>query len=65
MSFMAKAWVAFFGSILTAFTAGLSDDVFDINDTTQVVLTVVAAAFTLYATYRTRNRPENSATISL
>jgi hypothetical protein len=56
MSYMAKAWVAFFGAILTAFSAGLSDDVFDLNDTTQVVVTAVMALGTLYATYRTRNR---------
>lgn len=55
MSYMAKAWMSFFGALVTAFMAGLSDDIFDLNDTTQVVLTAISALSTLYATYRTRN----------
>lgn len=53
----AKAWVAFAGSIVTALTAALSDDVLNASDTQQVVLTGVTALFTLYATYQVRNQP--------
>ncbi len=53
----AKAWVAFVGSIVTALTSALSDDVFNVSDTQQVVLTAVPALFTLYATYQVRNQP--------
>lgn len=57
MGYMAKAWVAFFMAVLTAVTAALSDDVFDINDTTQVIATVVMAIATLVTVYKTRNAP--------
>ncbi len=53
----AKAWVAFAGSLVTALTAALSDDVFSASDTQQVVLTGVAALFTLVATYQIPNKP--------
>lgn len=52
----AKAWVGFVGTIVTALTAALSDDVFNINDTTQVIVTLVPAFATLYGVYQTRNR---------
>lgn len=53
----AKAWVAFVGTGVTALTAALSDDVFNINDTTQIIVTLVPAFATLYATYQAPYRP--------
>ncbi len=53
----AKAWVAFVGTVVTALTAALSDDVFNINDTTQVIVTLVPAFATLWSTYQVPNRP--------
>lgn len=55
--FMAKAWAGFFGSILTALVAALSDDLFDATDTQQVVLTVVTALMTLWAAYNAPYAP--------
>ena len=55
MGYMAKAWVAFVMAIVTALTAALSDDVFDVNDTTQVVATIIMSVATLVAVYKTRN----------
>jgi hypothetical protein len=52
---IAKAWAGLAGAIVTSLTAALSDDVFDINDGTQIALTVVSALGTMYAVYRTRN----------
>lgn len=52
----AKAWVGFVGSVATAFSAALSDDVFSATDKQQVALTIVAALATLYAVYRVPNR---------
>lgn len=52
----AKAWVAAVGTLITALSAALSDDVFDINDTTQVVVTLVSAAASVYAVYKVPNR---------
>jgi hypothetical protein len=53
---IAKAWVSFAGVLVTSLTAALSDDVVDISDTTQVIVTLVPALATLYAVYRTPNR---------
>ncbi len=53
----AKAWVAFAGSLLTAVTAAMSDDVFSATDTQQVILTGVTALFTLAAVYQIPNKP--------
>lgn len=55
MGFMAKAWVACFMAVLTSVSVALSDDVFDINDTTQVVIGAIGAVGTLYAVYKKRN----------
>lgn len=54
--YMAKAWVAMLGSILTGVTAALSDDAFNISDGTQVAMTAATAIITLVATYAVRNR---------
>ena len=51
----AKAWIGFAGAIVTAFAAGVSDEVFDINDGTQIALTIVSGLGTLYGVYKTRN----------
>jgi hypothetical protein len=52
----AKAWVAATGAVVTALTAALSDDVFDVNDTVQIGITLVPIVATLWATYKVRNR---------
>jgi hypothetical protein len=49
-------WVAAAGSIVTALSAALSDNVFDINDATQVGITIVSIAGTMYAVWKTDNR---------
>jgi hypothetical protein len=54
----AKAWVAGLFMILTALVAALSDDVVDMNDTQQVIASIVAAVAGIYAVYQTRNRPK-------
>lgn len=59
----AKAWVAAIGALTTALTSALSDDVFDINDTTQVVVTMVPIVATLIATYAVPNRPDATSRI--
>lgn len=56
--YMAKAWVSMFGAVITALTAALSDDAFNVNDATQVAMTAVAAVITLVATYAVPNRPQ-------
>jgi hypothetical protein len=56
--YMAKAWVSMLGAVLTALTAALSDDAFNVNDATQVAMTAVAAIITLVATYAVPNRPQ-------
>jgi len=55
--YMAKAWVAFFGAILTALTAALSDDVLGASDAQQVALTVIPALATLWAAYNAPYAP--------
>lgn len=52
---IAKAWAGFAGAIITALIAALSDDVLDINDTQQIIVTALSAGATMYAVYRTRN----------
>lgn len=52
----AKAWVAATGALVTALTAALSDDVFNINDTVQVIVTMVPVIATLLTTYAVPNR---------
>lgn len=54
--YAAKAWVAFIGAITTALTAALSDDVLNISDVEQIVLTAVPAIATLWTTYQVRNK---------
>ena len=51
----AKAWVSAVGMVVTALTAALSDDIFDVSDTTQVVSTVIVASAAVYGVYKTRN----------
>lgn len=52
----AKAWVAATGALVTALTAALSDDIFNIDDTVQVVVTMVPVIATLISTYAVPNR---------
>jgi len=51
----AKAWVAFAGTVVTALTSALADDVFNVDDTTGLFAAVVPAAVTLWAVYKVRN----------
>lgn len=55
--YMAKAWAGFATSIIGALTVALGDDLFDMNDTAQVLTALVTAGTTLYAVYQTRNKP--------
>lgn len=57
--FMAKAWVAFLMSMLTAMSTALSDDYLDASDTQQVLVALVGGGITLYTVYQTRNRPSD------
>jgi hypothetical protein len=52
----AKMWVAGFGTLITALTAALSDDVFDIADGTQIGITVVTIIGTMVGVWATRNQ---------
>lgn len=52
----AKAWVATVGALVTALTAALSDDVFNVNDTVQVIVTMVPIVATLVTTYAVPNK---------
>lgn len=52
----AKAWVAAVGALVTAVTAALSDDIFNVNDTVQVIVTMVPIVATLVTTYAVPNR---------
>lgn len=52
----AKAWVAGLFMILTALVAALGDDVVDMNDTQQVIASIIAAFAGIVAVYQTRNR---------
>lgn len=52
----AKAWIAFVGAITTALTAALSDDLLNVDDVQQVMLTAVPAILTLWGTYRVPNK---------
>jgi len=51
----AKMWVSFAGSVITALSAAFADDVFDVNDGTQVALTVVSALGAMWAVWRVPN----------
>lgn len=53
----AKMWVAAAGTLVTALTAALSDDVFDINDGTQIGVTVVTILGTMFAVWKVSNGP--------
>lgn len=55
----AKMWAAAAGTLVTAISAALSDDIFDINDATQVGITVVTIIGTMYAVWRTDNGPKD------
>jgi uncharacterized membrane protein YhaH (DUF805 family) len=52
----AKAWVAAVGAVVTALTAALSDDVFNVDDTVQVIVTMVPIVATLVSTYAVPNK---------
>jgi len=52
----AKAWVAAIGAVVTAVTAALSDDVFNVDDTVQVIVTMVPIIATLVSTYAVPNK---------
>jgi len=56
----AKAWVGYVGALSTALATALADDVFDLNDASQVIIAVVTASATLYAVYRVPNQERKS-----
>lgn len=56
----AKAIVAAVGLVVTALTAALSDDVFNVSDAGQVTFTVVTAAVSVYAVWKIPNRPAST-----
>lgn len=53
----AKMWAAGLGTIATAVSTALVDDVFDVNDLTQVVTAVIGVGATMFAVWKTRNGP--------
>lgn len=52
---IAKAIAAATGTVVTALTAAFADDVLSVDETGQIVATVVTAALTVYAVYKVRN----------
>jgi hypothetical protein len=51
----AKALAAGIGSVLTVLTAALADDVLSMDETGTLVSTLVTAALTVYAVFKTSN----------
>ncbi len=56
--YMAKAWVAFLGTVVTAMTAALGDDVLDLTDVQQVLVAAIPALVTLFSVYQIENRSQ-------
>lgn len=55
-----KAVVAAVGTVVTALTAALADDVLSVDETGNVIAVVIAAAATIYGVYRVPNKPPTS-----
>lgn len=55
---IAKAVIAAVGTVGTALTAALADNVLDGNELGGIVSTVVVAALTVYAVWRVPNQPQ-------
>lgn len=51
----AKMWVAAVGTVVTALSVALADDVWDINDATQIGITAVTVIGTMYAVWKAPN----------
>jgi hypothetical protein len=58
----AKAVVAIIGALVTATTVALSDNVFDISDTTQLVVVLIEQAAIAYAVFAVPNKPVDAPT---
>lgn len=52
---IAKAVVAAVGTVVTALTAALADDVLNTNEVGTIISTVVVAALSVYAVWRVPN----------
>lgn len=52
-----KAWIAFVGALATAAGVTVADDVLDLNDAIGFTSAVILATGTLYAVYKTKNKP--------
>ena len=55
----AKAVVAAIGTIVTALTAALADEVLDLTEVAHLVTVAVECAATVFAVYQVRNVPSN------
>lgn len=53
----AKAIVAAVGTVVTALTAALADEVLSLDEVGQLVAVVIAAAATIWGVWRVPNRP--------
>lgn len=59
---VAKAVASAVGTIATALTAALADDILNTDETGTLVSTIVVAALTVYSVWRVPNRGSASAT---
>lgn len=50
-----KAWVAAFGTTVTALSAAFADDILSNNEVAGIISTVVLAIFTVIGVYQARN----------
>lgn len=53
----AKAVVSACGVVVTALTAALADDVFNLSDVSALISAVVPAVVTVYAVWKVPNKP--------
>jgi len=54
----AKMWAAGVGTIATAISTALIDDVFSVDDLTQIVTAVIGVGATMFAVWKTSNGPK-------
>lgn len=57
-----KAIVSAIGTVVTALSAALADDVLNQSEIGGLVVTIIAAGATIYAVWRVPNRPADSPT---
>jgi hypothetical protein len=51
-------WAAGVGTIATAISTALIDDVFSVDDLTQIVTAVIGVGATMFAVWKTSNGPK-------